>query len=407
MSTRIRHHLTGAAMLLTLACPWPALAQKVTTLPDLTAQQVIAALANPATAGRVGDAFGLAAAIDIATAPLGTSSGGFVFKLDESTGLLARTTTTFGPSFSERALTSGEGQISVGATFGSTSYDDVSGFSLSALPVGSVTSTNPIVAGTSTARVKLSSQTLAMSGIVGVTDNFDIGVVIPVVSVKLSGTSSLIDGNGTLARLAEANSTSFSGIGDVAGIAKYRFVKFKGGNLPDPGGIALLVTMRLPTGDRDNFRGLGVTRTLVGAVASGGRGRVRPFGSAGFEYWNKGVDAAGNPGERISARHQFQYAGGIEIEAAPKVTLLAEFLGQHVMGGGRVVMGPEISGTGAITSMQSLVASDSGINKALIVPGVKVNLKAKMLLSLSAIVTLKNNGLHSTVTPVVGINLTM
>jgi hypothetical protein len=30
-----------------------------------------------------------------------------------------------------------------------------------------------------------------------------------------------------------------------------------------------------------------------------------------------------------------------------------------------------------------------------------------MLLSLSAIVTLKNNGLHSTVTPVVGINLTM
>jgi hypothetical protein len=248
-----------------------------------------------------------------------------------------------------------------------------------------------------------------MSGVVGVTDNFDIGVVIPMVSVKLSGTSSLIDGNGTLARLAEANSTSFSGIGDVAGIAKYRFVKFKGGDLPDPGGIALLVTMRLPTGDRDNFRGLGVTRTLVGAVASGGRGRVRPHGSAGFEFWNKGVDAAGNPGERFSARHQFQYAGGIEIEAAPKVTLLAEFLGQHVMGGGRVVLGPEIPATGAsvITSTRSLVASDAGISKLLIVPGVRVNLKAKMLLSLSAIVTLKNNGLHSTVTPVVGINLTM
>ena len=59
-------------------------------------------------------------------------------------------------------------------------------------------------------------------------------------------------------------------------------------------------------------------------------------------------------------RHQFQYAGGIEIEAAPKVTLLVEFLGQHIMGGGQVVMGPEIPVTGAsgITSAQSLVASD-------------------------------------------------
>jgi hypothetical protein len=229
------------------------------------------------------------------------------------------------------------------------------------------------------------------------------------VSVKLSGSSSsLVNGNGTVARLAETD-TTFSGLGDVAGFAKYRFVKFKGGNLPDPGGIALLVTMRLPTGKRDNFRGLGVTRTQVGMVASGGRGRVRPHGSAGFEYWNKGVDAAGNPGERFTARHQIQYAGGIEIEAAPKVTLTTEFLGQHILGAGEVAFGPEITATGSpfIRSTQSLVATGSGINKALLVPGLRVNLKAKMLLSLSAIVTLKNNGLHSTVTPVVGINLTM
>ena len=408
MSTRIRRHLPSAVMLLTLACPWPALAQRVTTLSDLSAQQVIAALANPATAVRVGDAFALAAAIDVATAPLGTPSGGFVFKLDESTGLLARTTTTFGPAFTERALTSGEGQVSVGATFRSTSYDELSGFSLSALPVGSATATTPIASGTSTARVTFKSQTLAMSGIVGVTDNFDIAVVVPIVSNKLSGTSSLIDGNGTLARLAEAN-TSTSGIGDVAGIAKYRVVKFKGGDLPDPGGIALMVTMRLPTGDRDNLRGLGVTRTLVSAVASGGRGRVRPHGSAGFDFWSKSVDAAGNPGETISVRHQFQYAGGIEVEAAPKLTLQVEFLGQHTMGGGQVVMGADtpVTGPSGITSTQSLVASDAGISKLLLVPGVRVNLKGKMLLSLSAIVTLKNNGLHSTVTPVVGINLTL
>jgi hypothetical protein len=41
------------------------------------------------------------------------------------------------------------------------------------------------------------------------------------------------------------------------------------------------------------------------------------------------------------------------------------------------------------------------------VPGMKVNIKGKMLLSVHALVTMKNNGLHATVTPVAGINLTM
>ena len=408
MSMRTRRHAPVAVVLLALACASPAFGQKVTTVTDLTAQEVLVALANPATARAVGDAIALTTAIEIATAPLATSSGGFVVKLDPTTGLLARTTTTFGPAFFERALTSGEGKVSVGASFSSTSYDKLSGFSLSALPVGSVTATTNTASGTATANLDLSSQTLAMSGIVGVTENFDIGVVVPMVSVKLSGTSSLIDGNGTLARLAETN-TVFSGIGDVAGIAKFRVARFKGPELPDPGGIAVVLTMRLPTGDRDNLRGLGVTRALVSAVASGGRGRLRFHGSGGFDYWSDSVDATGSPGETVSVRHQFQYAGGVEVEAAPKVTLLVEFLGQQILGGGQVVLGPVTPGTGTsgITSTQSLVASSDGISKALLVPGVKVNLIGKMLLSLNAIVTLKNNGLHATVTPVVGINLTL
>ena len=408
MSMSIRRHVPVAVMLLALACASPASGQKVTTVPDLTAQQVLVAMANPATARPVGDAIALTTAVEIATAPLGTSSGGFVVKLDPTTGLLTRTTTTFGPAFFERALTSGEGKVSVGATFSATSYDKLSGFSLSALPVGTVTATTKTASGTATANLDLSSQTLAVSGIVGVTDNFDIGVVVPMVSVKLSGTSSLIDGNGTLARLAETN-TVFSGIGDVAGIAKFRVAKFKGPDLPDPGGVAVVLTMRLPTGDRDNLRGLGVTRALVSGVASGGRGRIRFHGSGGFDYWSDSVDAAGSPGETVSVRHQFQYAGGVEVEAAPKVTVLMEFLGQQILGGGQVVLGPVIpaTGTSGITSTQSLVASSDGISKALLVPGVKVNLIGKMLLSLNAIVTLKNNGLHATVTPVVGINLTL
>jgi hypothetical protein len=388
--------------LLTLACASPAWAQKVTTVSDLTGKQVFQLMANQTTAGVAGDALALATATEIATAPFGTSSGGFVFKLDPSTGLLSRTTTSFGPAFGERALTAGEGKVSVGATFSSTNYDKLGDFSLSGLPLGSVTAASPIVAGITTGNLRISSKTVAMSGTVGVTPNLDVSVVVPLVTVKVSGSSSFVNGNGVVGRLVEANNV-FSGLGDVAAMAKFRFVKFKGPDVPDPGGVALNVVTRLPTGSRDNLRGLGVARTLGSVVASFGKGPLKPHGSVGFEFWNKPVHVGGD-----IMRHQFQYSGGVEIVAAPKVTLLADVLGQRILGAGSIDLGavPVIAGSGA-TSAQSLLFLDRSTNKILFIPGMKVNLKGKMVLSLNAIVTVKNNGLHSKITPVAGINLTM
>jgi hypothetical protein len=398
-------HVPVAVALLALATP--AAAQKVTTVPDLTGQQVLAQLANAGTTRAVGEALALTTALEIATEPFGTSSGGFVFKLDPSTGLLSRTTTTFGPSFTERAITSGEGQVSVGATFSSTSFNKISDFSLSSLPLASIASSNPLVARTATANLNLTARTVAISSTIGVTENVDVGVVVPLVSVKIDGSSSLFNGNGVDTRLAETTSI-FSGIGDVSAMAKYRFYRFKKEQqMPDAGGVALLVNMRLPTGSRENLRGLGVTRTFVGGVFSTGTARVRPHASAGFEFWSKGLDIAGD-GQLVTVRHQFQYNGGIEIEAAPKVTLLVDVIGQQILGGGQIGQvtdnSPNVLG---ITSTQSLVALPDGITKLLLVPGMKVNIKGKMLLSVHALVTMKNNGLHATVTPVAGINLTM
>lgn len=405
ISMSTMRHVPAAVALLALATP--AFAQKTTVVPDLTGEQVLVQLSNAANLRPAGEAIALTTALEIATEPFGTSSGGFIFKLDPSTGLQARTTTTFGPSFTERALTSGEGQVSIGATFSSTSFDEISGFSLSSLPLASMSSTNPQLARTATANLGLSSRTVAISSTIGVTDNVDIGVVVPLVSVKIDGSSSFLNGAGVDTRLAKTTSI-FSGIGDVSAMAKYRFYKFKGGDMPDPGGVALLVNMRLPTGSRENLRGLGVTRTLIGGVYSSGTSRVRPHASAGFEFWSKGLDVTGNPGETITVRNQFQYAGGIEIEAAPKVTLIADIIGQQIFGGGQVGQVTDSSpGIPGISSAQSLVAVPDGITKLLFVPGMKVNVKGKMLLSVNAIVTMKNNGLHATVTPVAGINLTM
>lgn len=398
-------HLPITVAMLALAAP--ALAQKVTTVPDLTGQQVLSQMANAGSSRAVGEAIALTTAVEIATEPFASSSGGFIFKLDPSTGLLARTTTTFGPMFGERALTSGEGQVTVGASFRSTSFDKIGDFALTSLPLATIGGTSPAASRTTTGNLALSARTLAVSSTVGVSENFDVAVVVPVVTVKLAGSTSVVNGNGVVTRLAETNSI-FAGLGDISALAKYRVVKFGGGPIPDPGGIALVVNAHLPTGSRENLRGLGITRTLVSGVVSGGRGRVTPHASVGFEYWSKGVDVAAAPNQTVSIRHQFQYAGGLELEAAPKLTLVVDYLGQKIFGGGQIGLAPDpfSAGLPGATSATSMVALADGISKALIVPGLKANLKDKMLLSLSAIVTMQNNGLHSTVTPVASLTLT-
>lgn len=392
----VSRHLPIAVCVLALSSP--AFAQKVTVVPGLTAQQVLSQMSDGAAPG-VGEAIALTAATEIASEPLATSSGGFIFKLDPSTGLLARTTNTFGPSFTERALTSGEGQVSIGAHFSSTSFDKIGGISLSSLPLTSIKSSGI----TATGDYTLSERSLDISGIVGVTDNVDVAVVVPLVSVKLAGSSSVFNAAGVDTRLAQTDGV-FSGLGDVSALAKIRVFRFSGTGITDPGGAALLVNVRLPTGSRDNLRGLGITRALVGGVFSMDRGRVHPHANAGFEYWSKQLSFSGIDGQNIKIRNQLQYAGGVEIEAAPKLTLIVDYIGQRIFGGGQI---------GIVSAAPSGVATDalsllpSAIDKMYIAPGLKVNLKSKLLLSLNALVTMKNDGLHSKVTPVVGLILSM
>jgi hypothetical protein len=52
------------------------------------------------------------------------------------------------------------------------------------------------------------------------------------------------------------------------------------------------------------------------------------------------------------------------------------------------------------------VALPEGIARVAIAPGLKVNLKGKILFSANALITLKNDGLHARVTPMAGIDMT-
>jgi hypothetical protein len=407
---RIRRAAIGWSAVFALVCCGSASAQTpppiqgaTTTTPAMNVSDTLNQLVRPVGAPHVGDALGLATELAIGTAPFGASSGGFLIKLDPSTGLQVRTATTFGPAFAERALTNGEGKVSVGVNFASVTYDRLDKLAFDGLQLRSAAGTSPPAqARSGIANLSLTSKTIVVAGRMGVTDKFDIGVTVPITTVQVDGTTSLRDANGNMTLFAQGSNVS-KGLGDIAGLAKYRFLSFGSGQ-PDPGGLAAMVTMRLPTGDQKNLRGLGVTRTLVSFIASSGQGRFRPHANVGYGWWSKGVSVVSDsaPNTSVTARHQFEYAAGLELEAAPKLTLLVDVLGGSIFDGGRLGMAAVTSGA---TSYQALVALREGIRRVDLAPGLKVNLKGKLLLSLNALVALQDSGLHARVTPVAGIDL--
>jgi hypothetical protein len=385
-----------------------AWAQAVSAFEGLTLSEALAALTGIGASTSTGQALSLATALEVATTPLGSSSAGFVFKLDPATGLQVRTATTFGPALAERALTSGAGKLSVSANLTISTFDRLGPFKLNQMELGRIESANPNVAQSGFTSLVLSSQTMLLVTSIGATEKLDLSVAVPLVKVKLDGLSWVETQAGDVLERREAAGVA-SGLGDIALLAKFRLLRFGEGE-PDPGGVAVLGTMRLPTGDRENLRGLGITRTMASLVASTGRGRFRPHGSAGFEFWSDGIEVFADPREQteVTVRNQLAYNIGVEYEAAPKVTVIADILGRHILGGGRVQMQPfDLTGLpSSVTGFSALAATEAGVRKITLAPGLKWNVKGQVLLSLNALIPLFDNGLHDLFTPVIGIDMT-
>ena len=114
-----------------------------------------------------------------------------------------------------------------------------------------------------------------MAGTVGLAPNVDVAVIVPMITATLQAVTTQVDGNGKFVRGAETN-TKFSGIGDIAAVLKVKAAKLPGPEIPDPGGLALMLTMRLPTGSRENLRGLGIySHDGIGGVLRG-KGPFKP-----------------------------------------------------------------------------------------------------------------------------------
>ena len=231
-------------------------------------------------------------AAQLATIPLGSSSGGFSYTFNPSLGTFTRQSSTFGSAFAERALTAGRGRFNIGFNFQRATYDTLEGADLDNGDVRVYLVHQDCCAPENTAgappspffegdvienRLSLNLTSSIFSAFVnyGVTDKLDVGVIVPAVTVRMKAGV-----HATVLRLATADtpgihsfpggasdetineSSSAQGIGDILLRAKYRFYTAAGG------GLAAGVDLRLPTGDSEQLLGTGGAQLKVGLIGS-------------------------------------------------------------------------------------------------------------------------------------------
>jgi hypothetical protein len=85
---------------------------------------------DQAAAKAASDAISASLLLDLSSLPISTSAGGFTYRLDPAIGASIRTSDSFDPFYTDRALTAGAGQITFGLDYQQTSFRTIDGHSL-------------------------------------------------------------------------------------------------------------------------------------------------------------------------------------------------------------------------------------------------------------------------------------
>jgi hypothetical protein len=381
--------VTAAAVSLFLVTP---VAAQTSAPPDSPRGQLIA-FGSALGSAQGASTMASLASLEVSTAPLGTSTGGFTYTFDPLRRSWDRTASSFGPSFAERSLTTGRAKVSAGFNWLHAKYNAFDNQKLEGFELKLAQNIRGLAASYSAVDMRMSSDTVVGFAHVGLTNNLDVGVAIPWIRVSQSGQGGLFTSSGAQLAFSTLPKSSTSGVGDVAIFGKYQVWRHQ------EGGFAVAAEMRLPTGDKNAFRGLDVTRTLVSGIWSLG-GRVSPHANVGYEFWSSEVPISADG--VIAAKDQYKYAFGVEFAPHPLATIVLDIVGRGVRQGGSVAY-QTFPGPGG-TSIDALVGIPEGLNQVSFAPGIKWNAWRSMLITGNVLVSLANKGLEATAIPVIGVD---
>jgi hypothetical protein len=305
-----------------------------------------------------------------------------IFNFNILQGVPTETSPSLGPIFGERAETLGQGKVSIAFSGAHQNFTTLNGQSLNDIPLilnhqdpVRLFNTNPPITCTKATTVKgdnncdfildqvrldvklnLTRNVFAAYAEYGITDRWDIGIVLPVIEQTAQASSfatvihngignfalhgafppgtclppaTQLPGNacstGTPAHaLKPSDAASFaggtaSGIGDVIVRTKYNFWQGSDSEfIPD---MAVVGQINLPTGDQQNLLGSGSTDVLGGLVLSKQIGLFAPHFNVGYQIASGGFD-----------RNNLLYAAGADFSPSKDVTVAADFIGRWFTG---------------------------------------------------------------------------
>lgn len=321
-------------------------------------------------------------ALELATEPVSSSSGGFTYRLDSALGTMVRSSDSFGPFFTERALTSGRHRGLVAVGYRTSTFDNIDGRNLRD---GTMVSTASVLRGEAapfdieTVSLRIRSDTMTLTGNYGVTDRLDIGGVIPVVRVSLQGQR--VDTYRGRELLQATGSASASGLGDVVVRAKYNF--FRSG----ASGLSAAGEARLATGNELDLLGSGRTSFTPRLIGSYEGARVGLHGELAYAF------------REVS--RTLGYAAAVTVVAAPRVTVVGELSGLRLSGLGRLTETTQAHPTLVGVDTVRLTGVDETTDRVLAVFGVKWNIADTWLLTANVRRPLTSAGLNAGWVPTV------
>lgn len=338
-----------------------------------------------AAAQATSDTISRALLANLATLPITTSSGAFVYRLNSDLGTVERSTRSFGPFFVERALTAGAHQAAVGLTVQHMRFTSLDGHDLRDGSL--VTTANqfadeavPFDVDQLTLNIDASVATLYAN--IGVANRLDVGLAVPMVALRLNG-SRVNTYRGRTFTQATASATA-TGLADIVVRSKYTLFNEEGA------GLAAAVDVRLPTGRREDLLGAGSTSVRFSGIGSLERGWIS-------SHLNAGVSLGG-------LARELSYGGAVAFAATDHVTVTSELVGRLIDSPGGIVpvsaATPNLIGVNTIR----LLPDSSNLSIITFVPGLKWNLTETWVLAGSVAIPLTNGGLTSPFTPFVGLD---
>lgn len=382
-------------------------------------------------------------AYQLASFPLGSSSGGFTFTLDPTLGVLNRSAESFGPLFAERALTAGKGKLTLGANYEHSTWDRFEGQGLDNGDLvltlthqdtdNSGDTLTPFFEGDvidARLRLNLTTDTTVVFANYGVSDRFDVGVAIPFVRVKMDAVihTTIVNlatqnqvalfhqfdpaqdtGCGGNRVSADALQNDFCANGSASGIGDMVVRAKLGLSQGDSVSLAAGVDARLPTGKEEDLLGTGAVQ-------------IKPYLVAGFlskkkfsPHVNVGYTWTGDSDLLGTLPNEVNWTAGFDAAPASRVTITGDVIGRSLIDAQRLSkrdreffyrFGSDPPRPFRRTEVRPEFFAEQGtMNLILGSAGLKINPAGRLLISFNALFPLsKNNGLQDDFTPVFAID---